>query len=73
VPVNQVSYEAALRDIDDTILCDNIRLKKFQSQVKKKCFQTKKLTICYWFFCQKINNIKYYKILYVIPIIWIFK
>lgn len=37
---------------DDTILCDKILLKKFQLQIKKKCFQTK---ICYEMFIQKIN------------------
>jgi hypothetical protein len=47
-----VSHEAALKQIDgiikyleeqdDTTLCDKMLLKKFQSQVKKKSFQTKK-------------------------------
>jgi uncharacterized protein YehS (DUF1456 family) len=50
--VKRVSHEAALKHIDgiikyleeqdDTTLCDKMLLKKLQSQVKKKSFQTKK-------------------------------
>jgi len=61
--VKQVSHEAALRHIDgliqypeeqdDTTLCDKMLLKKFQSQVKKKCFQTKKQQLVTDFFIKK--------------------
>jgi hypothetical protein len=61
--VKQVSYEAALKHIDgiikyleerdDTTLCDKMLLKKLQSQVKKKSFQTKKQQLVIYFFAHK--------------------
>jgi len=70
-----VSHEAALRHIDglvqyleeqdDTTLCDKMLLKKFQSQVKQKCFRTKKQQLVTGLFCQKINVHKYYTSYYM--------
>uniref|UniRef100_A0A2S2QZ92 Jerky-like n=1 Tax=Sipha flava TaxID=143950 RepID=A0A2S2QZ92_9HEMI len=61
--VKQVSHEAALKHVDgiikfleeqdDTILCDKMLLKKLQSQVKKKSFQTKKQQLVIYFFAHK--------------------
>ncbi|KAL4096795.1 hypothetical protein QTP88_021679 [Uroleucon formosanum] len=61
--VKQVSHEAALQHIDgiiiyleeqdDTTLCDKMLLKKLQSQVKKKSFQTKKQQLVTDFFADK--------------------
>ncbi|XP_050523014.1 jerky protein homolog-like [Daktulosphaira vitifoliae] len=58
--VKQVSHEEALKHIDgiikyleeqdDTTLCDKMLLKKLQSQVKKKSFQTKKQKLLTDFF-----------------------
>ncbi|KAL4096738.1 hypothetical protein QTP88_021632 [Uroleucon formosanum] len=61
--VKLVSHEAALQHIDgiikyleeqdDKTLCDKMLLKKLQSQVKKKSFQTKKQQLVTDFFAHK--------------------